>query len=423
MLDAGEPFAEQARPLRRFLLARLLSQMAWQMQSVAVGWYVYAVTGSALDLGLVGLVQFAPLVGLSLFAGHFLDRHPQRTIVMTALVTQSLLSLGLVGLALWGVGNAAPIFVVIAGYGACRSFEQPAMLSWLPALVPAREFPHAAARLSLISQAAVILGPAFGGILYVLGPAVPFAIAAGLQIGALATARTLPGVRRRVGEPLSWHTLLGGVRFIMREDLIRAAIMLDMFCVLFGGLTALLPIFARDILGLGPAGLGMLRSAPAVGGLVVGLVLTRHPPVRRAGPRMMTAIAIYGVAGIVFGVSHNLVLSLLALVTLGAADMLSVVIRSTLVQVVAPDALRGRVTAVDSLFTGSSTQLGQFESGVTAAWFGPVVSVVLGGVVTLAVVALWTWRLPAFTRLDRLELSDDAVDRARASLPDSSHPI
>jgi MFS family permease len=411
MQNAGEPFAE---PLQRFLLARLLSQMAWQMQFVAVGWYVYALTGSALDLGLIGLVQFAPIAALSLFAGHFLDQHPQRTIVMTALVLQSLLSLGLVGLVLSGFGNAASIFVVIAGQGACRSFEQPAMLSWLPGLVPSPEFPRAAARLSLSSQAAAIVGPAFGGILYVLGPAVPFAITAALQLGALAMARTLPGVRRPVGEPVSWHTLLGGLRFIMREDLIRAAIMLDMFCVFFGGGTALLPIFARDILGLGPAGLGVLRSAQAVGGLVTGLVLTRHPPVRRAGPRMMTAVAIYGLAIIVLGVSHNLALSLLALVTLGAADMLSVVIRTTLVQVAAPDSLRGRVTAVDSLFTGSSTQLSQFESGMTAAWFGPVVSLVLGGVATLAVVALWTWRFPAFTRLDRLELSDDAVDRARA---------
>jgi MFS family permease len=420
MLNAGEQFGEL---LWRFLLARLLSQMAWQMQSVAIGWYVYALTGSALALGLIGLVQFAPIAALSLFAGHFLDQHPQRAMVMTALVLQSLLSLGLVGLVLSGLGNTAAIFVVIGGYGACRAFEQPAMLSWLPALVPAPEFPHAAARLSLTSQVAVILGPAFGGILYALGPAVPFAIVAALQLGALATAWTLRGVRRPVGESMSWHTLLGGVRFIMREDLIRAAIMLDMFCVLFGGSTALMPIFARDILGLGPAGLGALRSAQAAGGLAAGLVLSRRPPARRAGPRMMTAVAIYGVASIVFGVSHDLVLSLLALVTLGAADMLSVVIRTTLVQMMAPDALRGRVTAVDSLFTGSSTQLGQFESGVTAAWFGPVGSVVLGGVATLAVVALWTWRFPAFTRLDRLKLSDDAVDRTRVNIPTSSHPI
>jgi MFS family permease len=421
--DGEEPTAERPQPLRRFLLVRLSSSMAWQMQAVAVGWYVYALTGSALDLGLIGLTQFVPFAGLALVAGHVVDRYPRRIIVMTALALESLLSLGLAGLAFWGVRDAAPIFVVIAGYGACRAFEQPAMQSWLPALVPAAEFPRAAARLSFTSQTAVILGPAIGGLLYILGPAVPFAIVAALQIGALATVRGLPGSRRMIDEPLSWDAILGGVRFIMREDVVLGAITLDLFCVLFGGVTALLPIFARDILRVGPVGLGMLRSAPAVGALVTGFVLTRRPPDRRAGPRMMVAIAIYGVATLVFGVSHNLILSLAAMATLGAADMLSVVIRSTLVQVVAPDAIRGRVTSVTSLFTGASNQLGQFESGVTASWFGPVGSVVLGGVATLVIVALWSRRFPALLHLDRLALSEGAVDRARASVPESSHPI
>jgi MFS family permease len=428
MPDEGELSAERPqKPLRllpRFLLVRLTSSMAWQMQAVAVGWYVYALTGSAFDLGLIGLVQFVPFAGLALVAGHLVDRYQRRTIVSIALSLEILLSLALTGLALSGTGNTVWVFVVIAGYGACRAFEQPAMQSWLPGLVPAADFPRSAARLSFTSQTAVILGPALGGFIYILGPAVPFAVVAALQVGALVAVRALPAPRRIVDdEELSWDTLLGGVRFIRREPMILGSITLDLFCVLFGGVTALLPIFARDILAVGPAGLGLLRSAPAVGALATGLVLSLRPPDRRAGPRMMIAVAIYGAATLVFGLSHNLFLSLAALATLGAADMLSVVIRSTLVQVVAPDAIRGRVTSVASLFTGASNQLGQFESGVTAAWFGPVGSVVLGGLATLAIVALWTKQFPALLRLDRLAISEAAVDIARESVPESSYPL
>jgi hypothetical protein len=287
------------------------------------------------------------------------------------------------------------------------------MQSWLPTLVPARIFPRSAAQNSLTAQSAVILGPALGGFLYLAGPAVPLFCAALLQAGALVAARRLPPQRRAGAEPLSWYGLLGGVRFIWRTETVRGAISLDLFCVLFGGATALLPIFARDILGVGPAGLGLLRSAPAVGALMTGLVLTRRPPQRHVGGRMMIAVAIYGAATLVFGLSRNLTLSLAALAAIGAADMLSVVIRSTLMQVVAPNAIRGRVTAVGSLFTGASNQLGQFESGVTAAWFGPVGSVVLGGAATLAIVALWAKRFPALRRLDRLVPPEGAVDRPR----------
>jgi len=425
--DDGEPPAERPKPplrlLHRFLLVRLSSQMAWQMQAVAVGWYVYALTGSAFDLGLIGLVQFVPFAGLALVAGHLVDRHPRRTIVTLALALECLLSVALAALALLGARDAAPIFLVIAGYGACRAFEQPATQSWLPSLVPAAEFPRSAARLSFTSQTAVIVGPAIGGLLYILGPAAPFAVVA-LQVGALVLVRSLPGEERRAeSEPLSWDAILGGVRFIRREEMILGSITLDLFCVLFGGVTALLPIYARDILHVGPAGLGLLRSAPAMGALVTGIVLSLHPPDRRAGPRMMVAVAIYGAATLVFGVSHTLFLSLAALMVLGAADMLSVVIRSTLVQVVAPDAIRGRVTSVASLFTGASNQLGQFESGVTAAWFGPVGSVVLGGLATLAIVALWTRRFPALLRLDRLAFKEEAMDIARESVPESSLPV
>jgi MFS family permease len=397
--------------------------MAWQMQAVAVGWYVYALTDSAFDLGLIGLVQFVPFAGLALIAGHMVDRYPRRRVVMLAVAGEGACNLALALLALFGSRDVNAVLAAVACYGAGRAFEQPGMQAWLPALVPARGFPRAAAQNSLTSQTAVIVGPALGGFLYLLGPAAPFFCAALLQLAAVAVAWTLPGEQRAVGEKMSWHALLGGVRFILVTDSVRGAISLDLFCVLFGGAAALLPIFARDILGVGPAGLGILRAAPAVGALATGYMLTRRPPDRRVGRRLLVAVAIYGAATLVFGLSRNLALSLGALVAVGAADMLSVVVRSTLVQVVSPDAIRGRVTAVNSLFTGASNQLGQFESGVTAAWFGPVASVVLGGAATLAIVALWAKRYPGLRRLDRLVPAEVPVDRPRAGVPGSPHPI
>jgi hypothetical protein len=296
------------------------------------------------------------------------------------------------------------------------------MQAWLPTLVPPALFPKSAAQNSLTSQTAVILGPALGGFLYLAGPSVPFFCAALLQASALMAARALPAQHGAGGEPLSWHAMLSGVRFIWHTETVRGAISLDLFCVLFGGATALLPIFARDILRVGPAGLGLLRSAPAVGALMTGLMLTRRPPQRRVGRSLLITVAIYGAATVIFGLSHNLALSFVALAVVGASDMLSVVIRSTLVQVVAPDAIRGRVTSVGSLFTGASNQLGQFESGVTAAWFGPVASVVLGGAATLAIVAWWAKRYPVLRRMDRL-VPEAPVDRPRERVPESSHTI
>jgi MFS family permease len=343
--------------------------------------------------------------------------------VLTTFAVETLGSLVLTALVIAGVGGIGAIFLVITIYGACRAFEQPAMHSWLPTLVSPAGYPRAAAANSLVSQAAVIVGPALGGFVYLLGPSVPFFAAALLQSAGLICALTLPVPRRSGGEKLSWNALLGGVRFIARTETVRGAISLDLFCVLFGGAVALLPIFARDILHIGPAGLGFLRSAPALGALITGIVLTRRPPQRKVGPRMMIAVAIYGAATLVFGVSTNLWLSLAALVAVGGADMLSVVIRSTLVQVVAPNAIRGRVAAVNSLFTGASNQLGQFESGVTAAWFGPVGSVVLGGVATILIVALWSRWFPALRFMDRLVPEEAAVDRPRAEVSGSPHPL
>jgi MFS family permease len=397
------------RILRHFLAVRFAAQTANQTQAVAVGWYIYALTDSALDLGLIGLMQFVPFASLALLAGHFIDRYPRQRVVMVALAVETLCSVALALLALFHVGGAGAVFAVIACIGAVRAFEQPAMQSWLPNLVPRRVFPRAAAWNSLTSQSAVIVGPSLGGVLYLFGPSVPFLVAAGLLSFAFLATVALPGAQKSSNdEPLSWRGLMGGVRFIWGNEAVRGTISLDLFAVLFGGATALLPIFAQDILAIGPAGLGILRSAPAAGALVTGLLLTRLPPQRHVGRRMLIAVAVYGAATIVFGLSSNTILSMAALMVLGAADMLSVVIRSTLVQIASPDAVRGRVTAVNSLFTGTSNQLGQFESGLVASLIGPVGSVVLGGAATLIIVAAWARRFPALRRMDRIAMAGEA---------------
>jgi MFS family permease len=418
--SGGTPFR---RDVRVFLAARFSNSAAWQMQGVAVGWYVYALTDSAFDLGLIGLIQFLPMIGLALPAGHFVDRHARRPVAVAAFTIEALCSLALAVMAATGVGSAALVFVAIASYGVGRAFEQPSMNSWLPTLVPAREFPRVAAANSLTSQTAVIVGPAIGGFLYLAGPHVPFLAAAMLQIIGLIAVMRLPAQRARdgAGAPLSSDAVLEGVRFIWRNQIVLSVLTLDFVCVLFGGAVALMPIFARDILAVGPAGLGILRSGPAIGALVIGIVLTRRPPQRGIGRRLLITIAVYGVATLVFGVSRSFALSLAALVVVGAADMLSVVIRHTMVQLAAPDAIRGRVTAVFGLFTGASNQLGQFESGVTAAWFGPVGSVVLGGLATVAVVGYWAVRFPALRRMDRLVPADAPVDRPREPVSGSSN--
>jgi MFS family permease len=407
--------------LKRFLVVRFASSMAWQMQAVAVGWYVYALTNSAFDLGLIGLAQFLPFAGLTLVAGNVIDIYPRRAIVVMALTIDSLCSTALAALAWTGLGTAPTVFAIIACYGAARAFEQPAMQSWLPTLVPPAAFPRSAANNSLTAQTAVIIGPSIGGLAYAFGPGVPFFCAGVMQLAALAGALSLPSEMRRRFEKLSLRAVLGGVAFIWNTETIRAVISLDLFCVLFGGgAIALLPIYARDILHVGPEGLGLLRSAPAAGALVMGFLLTRRPPVRRVGPRMLATVAIYGAATLVFGLSRAPAISIAALVALGAADMLSVVIRATLVQVTAPDAIRGRVTAVNSLFTGTSNQLGMFEAGVTAAWFGAIGAVVLGGAATLSLVALWAWRYPRLRRLDRMALAPEPVDMPLAPVPGSA---
>jgi MFS family permease len=398
------------RVLAVFLAARFSAISAAQVLAVAVGWYVYALTGSAVDLGLIGLAQFLPTVGLALPAGQIIDRYPRRHVLMAALTVEGLCAGALAVLSTADSVPVLAVFAVIACYGAARAFEHPASISLLPSLVPAAEFPRAAAWSSMSNQSAFVAAPAIGGLLYVFGATVPFVVTTLLLAVAVTAVFFLPASRRPPSrEKVTWRAVLSGIEFIWRNKVVLGAISLDMFGVLFGGAVALLPIFARDILAIGPVGMGLLRSAPAVGALAVGLFLTRHPPKRHVGVKMLAAVAVFGAATIVFGLSDSAYLSFGALAVVGAADMVSVVVRSTLVQIWTPDAIRGRVSAVNSLFIGTSNQLGEFESGITAAWFGPVGSVVLGGAATLLITGFWCFGSAALRRLDRLE--DDPVKR------------
>lgn len=394
-------------PVRLFLLARFCGAAAFQIQGVAVGWYIYSLTNSPLYLGFVGLAMFLPTASLALFAGHAIDRFPRRRVLLFAWCVQAAAATTIAFLALFGVGTVFWIFALIACVGAGRSFEQPAQAAILPSLVPVAIFPRVTPASSLVNQFAVILGPALGGLLFIFGAPVAFFGAATMLFVALTAIFLLPRQPPRPAQPLSLESFLGGVSFIRRAEAVRGAITLDMFGVFFGGATALLPIFARDILMIGPVGLGLLRSTPAIGALVTGLYLARHPLDRRVGQRMLIAVTVYGAATIAFGLSRWLPLTVIALIAIGAADVVSVVVRSTLVQTATPDDIRGRVSAVNSLFVGTSNQLGEFESGVTADWFGAVGSVVLGGAATLIVVAIASRRFPALRRMDRFIMAHD----------------
>jgi MFS family permease len=398
--DTRALFAEHA--FMRLWWARLAGVAASQMMLVAIGWQMYELTGSAWDLGLVGLLQFAPALLLLLPAGHLVDRHRRGRIVAACLAIQASVAVQLAAGPPDGVSMRSLLLILSIVLGAVRAFQMPAQQALVPLLVPARLLPRALAFASAGLQAAIIAGPALGGFVYVVGPAALYGLCAAMF--ALATTLVF-GIRHpppgKATSP-SLQALLAGVHHVRAHPVLLGAISLDLFAVLLGGATALLPIFAKDILQVGPWGLGLLRSAPAIGALAMSVALTRWPITRRAGPKLFVAIAVYGLATLAFGLSTAFALSLAALVVTGAADMVSVVVRQTMVQLETPDAMRGRVSAVSSLFIGASNQLGEFESGATAAWLGPVGSVVLGGAGTLLVAALW-WRwFPALARRDAL---------------------
>jgi MFS family permease len=394
------------RPLALYCLGRLATSLAAQMQAVAVGWQVYEMTDSALDLGLVGLVQFLPFVILALLVGSIADRFDRRRILAASRLTQGGAMAALaIGSALGWLSFGAILALVVA-LGAARAFDNPVSSALLPQLVPREALIRALAISASSNQAATIIGPAIGGLLYVLGPTTVYAVGAAITLlGGCITLRIrlARAVARR--EPFTITSLFGGIRFILTHRAILGAISLDLIGVLLGGATALLPIFARDILMTGPWGLGLLRSGPAIGALALTGLMARYPLRRHLGSVMLASVAVFGAATIVFAVSISIALSLVALILLGAADSISVVVRQTLIQTLTPDGMRGRVSAVSSLFVGTSNLVGEFESGLTASWFGAVAAVMIGGVGTLIVVLCWLRLFPELRRFDRIETS------------------
>ncbi|MBC7992896.1 MAG: MFS transporter [Rhizobacter sp.] len=387
----------------RFWWARVAGTTGNQMLMVAVGWQMYELTGSAWDLGLVGLLQFLPALLLTLVAGHVADRCDRTRVLALCMVAQTVIALLLMAASHGHWATRGLLLWLSVALGMAKAFQMPAQQALVPSLVPNTMLPRALAFSSMGMQTAIIGGPALGGFIYVAGASVVYAVC--------AAAFVLAGVLfLRIGhphvpppkEPVTLATVLAGFQFIWQRPVVLGAISLDLFAVLLGGAVALLPMFAKDVLHVGPWGLGLLRAAPAVGALCMSAVLTRWPITRRVGKVMFAAVAIYGVATVCFALSTLFVLSMLALWVSGAADMVSVVIRQSLVQLETPDAMRGRVSAVNSIFIGASNQLGEFESGATAAVLGPVGSVLLGGIGTLAVAALWMKLFPALAKRERL---------------------
>ena len=390
------------RRFLQYLSSRVSSTLAYQILSVAVGWHVYALTGSPFFLGLVGLAQFLPMFLLTLVVGHAADRYDRLSILRVCRLVMGAGALALAVGSYSGWLGKEGILAVLLVLGAARAFEVPTQAALLPGLVRTGLFPRAVAWATSSAQTASVLGPAFGGLLYAAGASVAYATITFLFLASGLLVSLIRMERKAVKpEPVTPRSLFAGITFVKSSPAILGAISLDLFAVLLGGATALLPVYARNILLTGPAGLGLLRSAPAAGALLTSLFLARHPLKRPMGRTMFAAVFVFGGATVVFALSSSFLLSLLSLAVLGSADVVSVVIRQTLVQMETPDAMRGRVNAVNSMFVGTSNQLGEFESGVTAAWFGAVPAVLIGGIGTMVVAALWMRLFPALARFDR----------------------
>ncbi len=391
----------------RYLSARFLSSLAVQMQTVAVGWQVYQVTRDPLDLGLIGLSQFLPFIVLILPAGHLADTRDRRRILAACFALMWLCAALLLAFSWHGLTSAWPVFAVMVLFGVARAFAMPTGQALLPNLVDREQFGTAVALNSSLWQVTTIAGPALGGLLYLAGATTVYATVVLLLAGSVLLLLTI----RRGGESASQErafdreTMLEGLRFVWRRRPVLGAISLDLFAVLFGGATALLPVYAADVLHVGPSGLGWLRAAPGVGAAVCGIVLSAYPVTRRVGHWMFGGVFVFGLATILFGASTSFWLSLVALAVMGAGDMVSVYIRHLLVQLATPDDIRGRVSAVNAVFIGASNELGEFESGLTAAWFGAVPAVLIGGCATLVVGVVWARLYPELWRVDRFETS------------------
>ena len=395
----------RARDIPAFIGSGFLVSVAMQVLSVAIGWQIYDIERTPLALGLVGLCQFVPMFLLTLPAGEIADRVDPRRLLATAVTVQAACSGLFLLCSLVAPHRALPFYIVLAMLGAARGFSEPASQSLLAFLVPQEGLAKAIARNSSLLTVAVIAGPAVGGFLYTTGPIATYSVCLAALLLSAALALSLGG--RRVDHSQShfgerWHRVIEGIRFVRERPIVLGAISLDLFAVLLGGADALLPIFARDILHVGPTGLGLLRSAPAAGAALVAFTLARYPIARNSGTHLFAGVAIFGLATVAFGLSQSFYLSLAALLVTGACDMISVFIRASLVNFATPDPMRGRVGAVNMLFVGASNSLGEFESGMTAAWFGTVPAVVLGGLGTLAVVGIWMWLFPPLRKVDRL---------------------
>ena len=403
----------------RFWLARIASTVSFQMAAVAVGWQLYALTHSTFALGMVGLVQFLPMLLLTLIVGHVADRFDRKTIVSLCQIVEASTVAGLATSSYFGWLHPAGIYGAVAAIGTARAFERPATQALVPGLVEEPMLPTAIAWSTSANQTASIVGPALGGLLYAFGAYVPYTLcaclfaAASLLSSLLRTKRPTP---QKV--PVTASSFFSGIHYIRVRKNILGAISLDLLVVLLGGATALLPAYSRDILHTGPWGLGLLRLAPALGALVTSVILAHHPIRKHAGRRMFTAVILFGVATIAFALSRSLLLSMAVLCLLGAADVVSVVVRSSLVQLETPDAMRGRVSAVNSLFIGTSNQLGEFESGVTASWFGIIPATVAGGVGSIVVALVWMRLFPGLRQLD--SLANSSASESGQELPVST---
>ncbi|WP_309896423.1 MFS transporter [Archangium sp.] len=403
------------RDFRLYQLVRLCAVLAVQLESVAIGWQVYELTGSALALGYTGLAQFLPFVAFALVGGQVADRVDRRAILVVCQLVMLLCSLLLLSFTLGHVQDVRFVYGVLVLFGTARAFYSPASSALVPRLVPAEELTRAVAVSSTTWQVATIAGPAVGGVLYgwggPKGAYLGSAVLCALTVVWMLLLKIRTGASSR--EPFSLSTLMAGFRFVRRQRLLLGSITLDLFAVLLGGAVALLPIYARDVLHTGPWGMGLLRSAPAVGAAVVALLLASRPLGGRAGWKMFASVAVFGAATLVFGLSHSLPLSIVALAVAGGADMVSVVVRSTLEMVATPDDMRGRVGAVNMMCVGASNELGEFRAGAFAEHVGAVTAVVSGAVGTLVVVALWAWGFPELRRVNHLE------EAAREPLPDT----
>jgi MFS family permease len=390
---------------RYYMTARFLVTTASEMQSVAVGWQVYAITHRPLDLGLLGLAQFLPGVLLFLVAGHTADRLPRQRILQTCYAAFSLCSFLLLAFTLSGLTSVYPIYLALLFNGTIRAFNGPAGQAFLPLIVAGEHFPNAVAWSASIFQAATITGPMLGGLLYgwTASPIVVYSGAAISYLTALlliSLIRVRAAVRVRAVESLG--EVLNGLKFISQNKMILGAVSLDLFAVLLGGAVALLPVYAREILSVGPSGLGVLRAAPGAGAIIMSIALAHWPLRRRVGATMLWCVVGFGVFTIVFGLSRNVALSVVSLMLVGACDTVSVIIRHTMIQLGTPDEMRGRVSAVNMVFIGASNEVGQFESGITAQWFGTVPAVILGGVGTIAIVAIWARLFPQLRGVDEM---------------------